>query len=239
LRSSQSPKFDGNEEKADDLPLYRLCQMTATSYLTSQKERYHKIGKAPLPIRLLDPRYFELAEEDDKYDARIYKPINSLPRAYLISHWHLCRSHDEALDQIANSTQSQFNPATEALLEPSAEANALPTPETANSVATTDNGNTVNVITGAGDSLRLETKAAKAALLILTDQYYPGWQARLDGKPVSILRANAMQRAVFVPAGAHTVQFDYKPASLFWGFLLAAAGLLTTLASTLLFKPKS
>lgn len=54
----------------------------------------------------------------------------------------------------------------------------------------------------------------KPAYLILNDTYYPGWRARIDGQAAEILRANALVRAVAVPAGAHRVEFAYEPQSV-------------------------
>ncbi len=56
------------------------------------------------------------------------------------------------------------------------------------------------------------------AYLILTDAYFPGWTAALDGNPVDLYRADVMFRAVYIPAGEHTLTFDYAPA--WWPALL-------------------
>ena len=55
------------------------------------------------------------------------------------------------------------------------------------------------------------------AVLVLTDTYYPGWLATLDGKRVPILPTNIKQRGVVVPPGNHDVRFSYSPKSLAWG----------------------
>ncbi len=47
------------------------------------------------------------------------------------------------------------------------------------------------------------------AFLVLSDMWYPGWAARIDGKPAYIYRADYLLRAVAVPAGEHTVEFEY------------------------------
>ena len=62
-----------------------------------------------------------------------------------------------------------------------------------------------------------------SALLILSDQYYPGWRATLDGKPARIERGgpNGVFRAVLVPGGEHRITFRYEPASYQVGLYLA------------------
>jgi hypothetical protein len=69
--------------------------------------------------------------------------------------------------------------------------------------------------------------------LVLTDAYYPGWVARVNGQPAQIWRANVMFRAVALPAGAHEVVFTYAPRSVtvgLWISVVAWVGLAATLA---------
>ena len=46
--------------------------------------------------------------------------------------------------------------------------------------------------------------------------------ATVDGSPTEIMRANFLLRAVELPAGSHTVRFDYRPASIRLGVLTSA-----------------
>ena len=60
--------------------------------------------------------------------------------------------------------------------------------------------------------------------LLLTDAYYPGWVARVDGEPVDILRADLMFRAVALGPGTHAVEFVYEPVSVKGGGVLGGVG---------------
>ncbi len=62
--------------------------------------------------------------------------------------------------------------------------------------------------------------------LVLPDAYYPGWQATIDGDPTPIQRANYAFRAVYVPAGEHTVQFVFKPTIWKIGLIISGGTLL-------------
>jgi hypothetical protein len=62
--------------------------------------------------------------------------------------------------------------------------------------------------------------------LLLSDTWYPGWEARLDGNGVTIWRADYLFRAVSVPAGEHVVEFIYRPRSFLTGLVLAAVAVL-------------
>ncbi|MHB9031751.1 MAG: YfhO family protein [Anaerolineae bacterium] len=72
----------------------------------------------------------------------------------------------------------------------------------------------------------VRAQAASAGLLVLADQYYPGWRATVDGAPVQVLRVNAIQRGVLLGPGEHLVVFSFQPPLLARGLALSALGLL-------------
>jgi uncharacterized membrane protein YfhO len=61
--------------------------------------------------------------------------------------------------------------------------------------------------------------------LVLTDTYYPGWRATVDGQPAEILEANHAFRAVQLDRGEHTVTFEYEPLSFRLGAWLTLLAL--------------
>ena len=78
--------------------------------------------------------------------------------------------------------------------------------------------------------LRVETLGGGWA--VLHDSWYPGWTATLDGQAVPMYPADGIFRAVWVPAGHHTLVFSYVPRSfsvgaaislVAWGGMLALA----------------
>jgi hypothetical protein len=73
------------------------------------------------------------------------------------------------------------------------------------------------------DRVQLSVNAPRPDTLGLDDQFYPGWQATIDGKSTPVHRQDAAPvfRAVDVPAGSHTVAFTYRPASIHVGLYLA------------------
>lgn len=79
--------------------------------------------------------------------------------------------------------------------------------------------------------LDLEVKSLGNALLSMSDLYYPGWRAFIDGRECPIMRADYLFRAVPVAAGTHHLRFEYQPMS-FWAGLLC---FVITLIGILLF----
>ena len=65
--------------------------------------------------------------------------------------------------------------------------------------------------------LTYSTNSNREGLVVFSDIWYgpdKGWQAYIDDTPVSHIRANYCLRALKVPAGKHTIRFEFKP-SLF------------------------
>jgi uncharacterized membrane protein YfhO len=75
-------------------------------------------------------------------------------------------------------------------------------------------------------SVSLAVDARAPGYLTLSDTWYPGWTATVDGRAVAIRHANVAFRAVPVPAGHHIVDFAYSPLS---ARLAALASLLAAL----------
>ncbi len=63
-------------------------------------------------------------------------------------------------------------------------------------------------------SVLIDAEAPAPGWLVLSDRFYPGWFAEIDGKPTTIYQANVLVRAVRFPGGRHRVRFDYHPRSL-------------------------
>ena len=92
------------------------------------------------------------------------------------------------------------------------------------------------IVAAEPESIIVETGAARPGILVLTDTFYPGWRVTVDGAPASLLRANYLFRGVYVPAGAHRVEFTYHPAPFQRGLLVSALALVVVLV-TLLWPP--
>jgi hypothetical protein len=82
-------------------------------------------------------------------------------------------------------------------------------------------GSTAEIISYAANNIIIHTENKDASLLILTDAYYPGWVSFVDGSKSDIYRADGLVRAVFIPAGEHTVEFSYMPQSFTNGLIIS------------------
>jgi uncharacterized membrane protein YfhO len=79
--------------------------------------------------------------------------------------------------------------------------------------------------------MEVETVSQAPAFLVTSDVYYPGWQATIDGEYAQLFQTNYALRGLPVPAGTHTIRFDFKPLSLHQGASISVASLLLLCAA--------
>ena len=87
-------------------------------------------------------------------------------------------------------------------------------------------GSKTNITSYEVNKVMIDVDATQDGFVVLTDNYYPGWNAYVDGKKTELYRADYTLRAVYVPQGKHTVIFTYLPLSFLIGLGCTVAGLL-------------
>jgi hypothetical protein len=67
------------------------------------------------------------------------------------------------------------------------------------------------IVTQSANRIVVKAELAAPGLLVLSEMWYPGWQALDNGKPSSILRTDGILRGVYLKVGSHTLAFEYRP----------------------------
>ena len=78
------------------------------------------------------------------------------------------------------------------------------------------------VVRAAGGALEL--RAAGPGILVAAEGWDPGWSARVDGVPTTVVRVNHVQMAVPLAEGTHRVVLRYRPRGFPAGLAGAGAG---------------
>jgi hypothetical protein len=164
----------------------RLADVTNTAYLLA-------------PGRLDHPK---LEEVHVGFQSVVYRNRDALPRAYVVGTTEIL-TDDGAV--IGRMLDAGFDAGSTAIL-----AEALPPGVEVQSGAR----GVVSWVQRGVDSYTLQVTADRPALLMILDNWYPAWEAEVNGAGAPILRANHTFRAVPVPAGASTVTLRYTPAAL-------------------------
>ena len=140
-------------------------------------------------------------------DVKVYRNLDNLPRAYLARDLAPVADLDEALAVLREGAGKVT--AVEGLAADVQPAAA---------------GDTAEITAYAPERVSVRTESADPALLVLSDSFYPGWSATVDGVPAPILATNVLFRGVVVPAGSHEVIFEFAPSGWVAGLWLAALG---------------
>ena len=153
-------------------------------------------------------------------EIRVLEDTQAFPRAFIVPRARVAPSLGTALSEMVHQP---FHPAEEVIL---ADDTATQT-----NVVTPDRGGQgqATVTQYTASSVRVHTTASADAWLVLSDTYYPGWVARVDGQPTTVLRGDVLFRVVPVPAGEHDVEFRFEPASVRLGLAISVVSLLLVL----------
>lgn len=85
-----------------------------------------------------------------------------------------------------------------------------------------DSTASVKLLTYAPDVITYQSTATRPGTIVFSEIYYPyGWKAYIDDKPVDHFRANYALRALNVPAGNHNIRFEFRPDSIFKGYIVS------------------
>jgi len=144
---------------------------------------------------------------NDIDDWAIYENTTALPRAFVAGRTATYTNTKNFTDTFFSP---DFNPLTTVLLPADKQA-AEGTPAAGLAVITSYEP----------ERITIKTDSTVSGTLILTDTYYPGWIATVDGRPTKIEKANWTMRGVVVPAGNHEITMTYKPISVRIGLLLS------------------
>jgi hypothetical protein len=71
------------------------------------------------------------------------------------------------------------------------------------------------------NSYTVKTDSPAAGVLVLTDNYYPGWRAYVDGVETRIMKVDLTFKGVFLKKGIHEVDFKYSPPEFFIGAIVS------------------
>ncbi|NUM56348.1 MAG: YfhO family protein [Candidatus Hydrogenedentes bacterium] len=143
---------------------------------------------------------------------RVVMPPSAWPRVKLVGE---ARVMDDLDSMFTVMNEEGFDPSRLALLE-------SPLPHPIDSQSEGDPGE-ARLVSRTPNTVTAEVDAKSSAILVLTDQYYPGWKAIVDGNDVDVFPVYSLFRGVRVSAGIHKVTFYYDPLSFRIGFWVSAA----------------
>ena len=80
------------------------------------------------------------------------------------------------------------------------------------------------------NQLKFTVDLSEGGWLMVSETWYPGWVATVDGTKTDIKRANYLFRAIYIPSGEHEIEMVYKPRWFYFGLALSMlSGMIFTL----------
>jgi hypothetical protein len=185
----------------DDPFAVKLLRTGAVTHVTSLRERPYA-GLEPLGVL---PSVFTRP-------VFLHRVPDPLPRVYVVGGARMAATDHQVLAAMA---EPGFDPRREVILPAAAAVHAAPAGFVGAARLTARHM----------DRLVADVESSAPGWLVAVEAYDPGWRARVDGRAAEVLPANALFRAVAVPAGRHRVEMTYRAPGLAPGLLLSASAL--------------
>jgi len=155
----------------------------------------------------------------------LYENKNALPRAWFVGQVRSVASWEQARKVMDGA---EFEPKKMAVVEYSATAN----PIRQGTSWTGDYEIRPNC-------LALQCFTSQPSFLVLSESWFPGWRATLDGQPHPMWRTDGVLRGMSVPAGTHKVTMTYAPTEFGVGSFFSMLGIAVIGAMACATRPRA
>lgn len=166
-------------------------------------------GDVYFPAEKLDEEKFKFISSTTHGWYELYENLHYLPRFFAVTQYQIV---SDPAERLATLAEANFDPSQIVVLEEPFNqqlVGKLAKPVKVEQYGV--NGFTLKVDVVEGD-----------VLLFMSEIFYPGWHAYIDGKPAHIYIADHTFRALHLTAGEHTVQLVFRPRSFELGAAITA-----------------
>ena len=73
--------------------------------------------------------------------------------------------------------------------------------------------------------MEIDARLTRPGVVVLGDNWFPGWKAKVDGRSADVERVDYVLRGVAADPGRHRVEFTYEPASWRIGWIVSLLSL--------------
>lgn len=205
----------GGKNRWGNLASFRMWDLLAVRYVVLPTEMRQRTDSIPGYDRVMSGVEASSGTLADLYERREPQPY----ARYLTAALKL--PDDQAAVLIANPN-SQFDPGNlvllsmDAPLEPAALTETAEAPPVAARVEAWEPGRM---------RVRLEPAAPEDGYVLVSENWYPDWQARVDGADATVTRGNGSLITVVVAAGAEVVELEFHSADYRSGKLISLLSL--------------
>ncbi|MEM8536106.1 MAG: YfhO family protein, partial [Chloroflexota bacterium] len=167
---------------------------------------------------------FEQVYEDEL--VRVYENTTVYERAYFVDRVEVVSDQQAVLETV---TAAGFDGQQTALVET---VSPLAISEATGEA-------TVSITDHTPNQTNLSVSTTEERLLVMSEMYFPGWHAYINGEETPIYRTNYLFRGIVVPEGEHTITFEYRPNSLIIGGTLSMVAIIIMIGLLLIRQRKA
>jgi hypothetical protein len=188
-----------------DIPLSDIWEKRASLCISIQAFEKNRPGR----VILTRPHIYNPTKHFTRLDSRdidIYINPTAMRRAFLVHDFRVIPEADRRIEFMGGE---EFKPDEVAVLE-SDPVLEIPGDKGSGRMLP---GEAVKINKYEPDEVHVMVRSIQPGLLLLSDQYEPGWRVWVGGEEKQIMPADEAFRAVKLDAGHHLVQFKYQPKS--------------------------
>jgi len=191
--------------------IFQYLQLSDALNLTNV--RYLIVGK-DFNLSLLSNNLQPLAEHNGYI---LYKNLSAFNRAFMVYHYIVAYGQQQALD-LLSTYSGQLNRVA-VVFQKDLQAMQFTT--------NTDGTYTIDFIKYSPGHIKLSCTTSQPGLFFISNTYFPGWHAYVDGKETKIIRTDYAFQGLWLREGSHTIELKYTPSSFKYGVLLSIIGIIS------------
>jgi hypothetical protein len=207
-RNQQGMVVDRNQGMID-----RIFMMEGYTPLALQR-MYAPHATADASFDLLNVKYKTVADEQTRRLQLVPHPTY-MQRAFMLYRIHVVSSDQELIDFLQSPA---YNHRTTAILEK--DPGVVLSPPDRSPVWN------ASITRYENNRIELDVETTHDGILVLSEIYYPGWRAYVDGSGAELFRTNYHLRGLMVNSGKHKVEVRFQPDSYAHGMMISIAALL-------------
>ncbi|HMK50179.1 MAG TPA: YfhO family protein, partial [Thermodesulfovibrionales bacterium] len=161
-----------------------------------------------------------LAYRGDYGGISVYENKNVMDRAFVLHHVKTADNLDAVIHELRAGTDFRDVGIVSDLTPGMARGLRQLSSLTSRGVPTTI-GDRVTINRYDADEISIVAES-QGGLLVLSDLYYPGWKAQVNGKAEEIVKVFGVLRGVPIQSGKSKVLFTYRPKSFYAGIIITA-----------------
>jgi len=204
-----------------------VVEIAARRLLDTRDRRLDMLNTRYYVVSQWNPVHLEFAGQPDRFhmlysthDCDVYESPNALGAAFIVP--------ADGVEVIPDDEQARsrlkdpaFDPRRSIVLDrPLPEGIPEPLPTSARSISSS-----VEWLSRRSGNFELKVASAARAVLVISQVFYPGWTAFIDGKPSTVMPADFALTSIQIPPGTHQVRFEFRSPSFRLGLWISVISL--------------